>query len=82
MQRIGQDLYPGPPLIDPHSVKIPKQPTYIIMAQEPQILDSSSQPISLKILCDFHLLLLSIYVSQDKITKSQQLVNLTIDLLI
>lgn len=67
MPRTDQAPYPGP-LMYPHDVKIPEQPSSIIVAQNPQNLDSSSQPNSVKIPCDFHLLLQSIYGSQDKIT--------------
>lgn len=67
MPRTDQDLYPGPTLIDPHNVKIPKQPSSIIVAQNPQNLDSSSQPNTVKIPHNFHLFLQSIYGSQDKI---------------
>lgn len=45
-----------------------RQCNRIIMAQNPQMLHSTSQPNSVKIPCVFLLLLQSFYVAQDKIT--------------
>lgn len=44
-----------------------KQPSRIIMAQNPQMLHSTPQSNSVKIPCVFHLLLQSFYGAQDKI---------------
>lgn len=50
------------------SVGFKKQPSHIIMAHNPEMLHSISQPNSVKIPCVFHLLLQSFYGAQDKIT--------------
>jgi len=65
MLTTGEDEYSGPTLINLQSKK---QPRCIIMAQNSQMLHSTTQSNSINIPCAVHLLLQSFYGAQDKIT--------------